>query len=119
MMLRSIGAMVALLGAAGPALACKCAVTARDQAIASTPVVFEGRVVNIETQGKEQLTTFAVVRAIKGLQGRDRIKVKSRTVSAACGYDFREAPKKLLVGGEAAADGSVSVRRCTMHNLNH
>jgi len=118
MMLRSIGTMIALLAAAGPALACKCAVISRDQTIASAPVVFEGRVVNIETQGTAQLTTFAVVRAIKGLKGRARVTVKSQTTAAACGYDFRTAPKDLRVGGEAAADGSLSVRRCTMYNLN-
>jgi len=109
---------LALLTIAGPALACKCAVVARQHTIASTPVVFEGRVVSIETQETAQLTTFAIVRSIKGLSGRARVKVKSRTESAACGYDFRSGRKTLLVGGEAAGDGVLTVRRCTMYNLN-
>jgi hypothetical protein len=46
------------------------------------------------------------------------IKVRSGTQSAACGYDFRDAGRTLTVGGEQAEGGILSVRRCTMHNLN-
>jgi hypothetical protein len=118
MFLRRIGTLIALLCAAAPAFACKCAVVSRNQVIASTPVVFEGRVVSVETQGTVQLTTLAVVRSIKGRSRGTRVKVESQTVSAACGHDFRAARKTLLVGGEAAASGVLAVRRCTMSNLN-
>ena len=112
------GAAVVVLGAAGPAAACKCGVTSRDQAIASNPVVFEGRIVNIQTTGKTQTTTMSIVRPIKGVSGGETLKVRSHTQSAACGYDFRKARSTLLVGGQGAGRGVVSVRRCTMYNLN-
>ena len=34
--------------AAPPALACKCALVAREQVIAATPVVFDGEVLRVE-----------------------------------------------------------------------
>jgi hypothetical protein len=109
---------IAVLLSASAASACKCAVVSRDQTIASVPLVFEGRIVNIETQGSAQVATMAVVRSIKGTPGGQTIKVRSGTVSAACGYDFRKAEKTLLVGGHSAGRGTLSVRRCTMFNLN-
>ena len=111
------GCIVVLLSTSA-ASACKCAVVSRDQTIASVPMVFEGRIVKIETQGRAQVTTMTVVRSIKGASGGKTVKVKSGTVSAACGYDFRKAEKTLLVGGHSAGRGTVSVRRCTMFNLN-
>lgn len=109
-------AAVALVCIAGPALACKCALTSRDEAIASSSYVFEGRVANIETDGTTQVTTMTVAKMIKGPL-RGVIKVKSNTESASCGYDFREADKLLTVGAERSDDG-FTVRRCTMYNLN-
>jgi len=82
------GCIVVLLSTSA-ASACKCAVVSRDQTIASVPMVFEGRIVKIETQGRAQVTTMTVVRS-----------------------------KTLLVGGHSAGRGTVSVRRCTMFNLN-
>jgi hypothetical protein len=115
--LRFLIALGMFSGATGPVWACKCAVTSRAQATAGAQVVFEGRVVNIATRGTEQLTTLAVVRSIKGATRGATVKVKSRTESAACGYDFRQAPKTLLVGGDGERD-AMTVRRCTMYNLN-
>ena len=106
-----------VLAAAEPALACKCAVVARDQVIASTPIVFEGRIASIGTRGKAQVTTLVVTRAIKGVPEGASVRVNSRTESAACGYDFREAPKTLMVG-RTRSGGTLSVRRCAMVNLN-
>ena len=109
---------IAVLSSASAASACKCAVVARDQAMTSVPVVFEGRIVKIETQGRAQVTTMTVLRPIKGASRGETVRVKSGTVSAACGYDFRKAEKTLLVGGQSAGRGTLSVRRCTMFNLN-
>jgi hypothetical protein len=108
-----------LLLAAEPALACKCSVTSRDHAIAAAPLVFEGRILSIQTNGTAQVTTIVVTKPIKGVSMGVRLKVKSHTQSAACGYDFREANKTLTVGGEKAERNTISVRRCTMYNLNH
>ena len=112
------GGLVALLAVSDAAFACKCAVVPRDQVIAATPVVFEGRIVNIRTSGKAQVTTVSVMRPIKGVPAGASIKVRSGTQSAACGYDFRDAGKTLTVGGDSAGPGILSVRRCTMYNLN-
>ena len=119
MIARRIIATMAGLVVTGPAFACKCAVTSQDDAIRSAPVVFEGRVRDIQTQGRAQLTTFTVVRPIKGVANDQMmVKVRSHTESAACGYDFRSAERTLLVGGARDERGFVSVRRCTMYNLN-
>jgi hypothetical protein len=119
MIRHAIAPAMICLTTAGPAFACKCAVTSQDAAIRSAPVVFEGRVRDIRTEGRSQLTTLAVVRPIKGVTaGETIVKVLSHTESAACGHDFRHVKKTLLVGGERAGRGVISVRRCTMYNLN-
>lgn len=115
--MRVWGAAVLLL-AADPALACKCAVVPREQAIAATPLVFEGRILDVRTQGRAQVTTVIVTTPIKGASRGVTLKVKSGTQSASCGYDFREAPKTLTFGGEKAGRNTIAVRRCTMFNLN-
>jgi len=117
-MIRTPVTLFALLAATGAASACKCAVVPRAQAIGSAPVVFEGRIVNVQTQGAAQVTTLTVLRPLKGAAKGQTVKVTSRTQSAACGYDFRKAEKTLMVGGARAGAGVVSVRRCTMVNLN-
>jgi len=109
---------ILLLVAVDPALACKCAVVPREQTIAATPLVFEGRILSIETNGKAQLTTVTATNPIKGVSKGVTLKVTSGTQSAACGYDFREAPKTLTIGGEKVARNVIRVRRCTMFNLN-
>ena len=45
---------------APPALACKCALVAREQVIAATPVVFDGEVLRVEldASGKREVTTL-------------------------------------------------------------
>jgi hypothetical protein len=111
-------AAVAMVIATEVALACKCAVTSREAATASAEVVFEGRVTNIKTSGRSQVTTLSVVRAIKGATQGETITVSSRTSSATCGWDFRESASTLLVGGERAGKARLNVRRCTMYNLN-
>ena len=117
-MIRTPVTLFALLAATGAASACKCAVVPRAQAIGSAPVVFEGRIVNVQTQGAAQVTTLTVLRPLKGVSNGQTVKVTSRTQSAACGYDFRKAEKTLMVGGARAGAGVVSVHRCTMVNLN-
>jgi hypothetical protein len=112
-------AAVATIGATEAALACKCAVTSREDTIAAAPVVFEGRVLSIKTSGGEQVTTLRVVRAIKGASEGQTITVNSRTSSASCGWDFRESGETPLVGGTRTGQGRLQVRRCTMYNLNH
>ena len=54
---------------APPALACKCALVAREQVIAATPVVFDGEVLRVEldASGKREVTTLRVHGVIKGL----------------------------------------------------
>lgn len=108
-----------LLLATEPTFACKCAVVPRDQTISTTPLVFEGRVAGIATTGTSQITMVVVTKPIKGVSADVILKVKSKTQSAACGYDFREADKTLTIGGKSAGRGVISVHRCTMYNLNN
>jgi len=110
------GALATLIGSADAALACKCAVTSRTAATSSAAVVFQGQVVNVATNGGSQVTTMRVTRAIKGVANGVTVKVRSRTSSAACGYDFR-GKGSVTVGGDRSG-GAISVRRCTMYNLN-
>jgi hypothetical protein len=107
-----------VLATATPAAACKCALVPRDRAIISTPLVFQGRVLKVETEGGTQVTTLMVVRNVKGMSKGETVQVRSRTSSAACGYDFREGRETLLVGAFKDEDGVMIVRRCAMYNLN-
>lgn len=115
------GVMIALL-AVSPALACKCALVPRDRAIISTPLVFEGRVLKIETTRDTgpaaQTTTLMVVKNIKGMSAGEAVMISTNTESASCGFDFREMKQTLLVGAHRDAQGRYSVHRCTMYNLN-
>jgi hypothetical protein len=114
----AVGATAAAIASASPALACKCALVPRDRAIISTPLVFQGRVVNVDTQDGTQVTTLMVVKNVKGMSKGETVKVRSQTSSAACGYDFREGKQTLLVGTFKDDDGVMIVRRCAMYNLN-
>ena len=122
MSLRWMIAAFALVCAAGPALACKCALVPRDRTIIATPLVFQGRVVKIETTPEtgpaDQITTMMVIKNLKGMAKGETVKVKSRTASAACGFDFRDARPTMLVGAFRDEQGTLGVRRCTMYNLN-
>jgi hypothetical protein len=115
-----VGAAMAaiVLASASPAAACKCALVPRDRAIISTPLVFQGRVLKVEMEDGTQVTTLMVVRNVKGMSKGETVQVRSRTSSAACGYDFREGKQTLLVGAFKDDDGIMIVRRCAMYNLN-
>ena len=114
----------ALLLAAVPlgsdaALACKCALVQRAQVVAATPVVFEGEIVAVKAAGAgRQLTALRVTQAIKGTTAGETITVLTRTSAPACGWDFRQSPRRLVVGGDPAGTGRLSARRCTLYNLN-
>lgn len=118
-MIRLIAAIPMLLAATSVALACKCASSSREEAIAANPVVFEGRVLRVKTSGTSQATTLSVVSAIKGTAKGAAVTVHSGTQSASCGYDFRKVSGTITVGGDRAGGGAISVRRCTMVNLNN
>jgi hypothetical protein len=122
-------AMLMVIGT--PASACKCAVTPRDKVIASTPVVFDGEVLRVElvADGVQEVTTFRVHGAVKGVtfqvNSKSNIRRRAeRTVTilswvddASCGWDFRKGPQRLTVG--AARDGpNLIATRCTIYNLN-
>jgi len=119
---------------APPALACKCALVAREQVIATTPVVFDGEVLRVEldASGKREVTTLRVHGVIKGLSARTAYRLDAalrrrpeKTVTilsgvddAACGWDFRTGPQRLTIGAERDRFGTLVVGRCTMMNLN-
>jgi hypothetical protein len=132
---RSIIPLVTLGVLTAPAaLACKCALVSRDEAIAAASVVFDGEVLRVERDGedKHEVITLRVRRAIKGLSPRAAYRLdaalrrrpeKTVTVitpvsSAACGWDFRQGPQRLTVGAERDKFGTLVATRCTMMNLN-
>jgi hypothetical protein len=120
--------------AAPPALACKCALVAREQMIAVTPVVFDGEVLRVEVDasGKREVTTLRVHGVVKGLSARaayrldaairrrpeKTVTVVSGVDDAACGWDFRTGPQRLTIGAERDRFGTLVAMRCTMINLN-
>jgi hypothetical protein len=119
---------------ASPALACKCALLAREQVIAATPVVFDGEVlrVEIDASGEREVTTLRVHGVVKGLSARTAYRLDAairrrpeKTVTilsgvddAACGWDFRRGPQRLTIGAERDRFGALVATRCTMMNLN-
>ena len=132
---RRVAAFAAFgLIAAPPALACKCALVAREQVIAATPVVFDGEVlrVEIDASGKREVTTLRVHGVVKGLSTRaayrldaairrrpeKTVTVVSGVDDAACGWDFRTGPQRLTIGAERDRFGTLVAMRCTMMNLN-
>ena len=132
---RRVAAFAAFgLIAAPPALACKCALVAREQVIAATPVVFDGEVlrVEIDASGKREVTTLRVHGVVKGLSARaayrldaairrrpeKTVTVVSGVDDAACGWDFRPGPQRLTIGAERDRFGTLVAMRCTMMNLN-
>jgi hypothetical protein len=120
--------------ASPPALACKCALVAREQVIAATPVVFDGEVLRVEVDvsGKREVTTLRVHGVVKGLSARaayrldaairrrpeKTVTVMSGVDDAACGWDFRTGPQRLTIGAERDRFGTLVAMRCTMMNLN-
>jgi len=129
-------ASLAALGllVAPPVLACKCALVAREQVIAATPVVFDGEVLRVEldASGEREVTTLRVHGVVKGLSTRAAYRLDAairrrpeKTVTiisgindAACGWDFRTGPRRLTIGAERDRFGTLIATRCTMMNLN-
>jgi hypothetical protein len=123
-----------LLAMTPPASACKCAEVPYDKVVAATPVVFDGEVVRseLDASGQRQITSFRVWGAVKGVSQKlvrrpetfmsrtpmRTITVITRVKSAECGWDFRESPKRLIVGAARDEGGILFASRCTMYNLN-
>jgi hypothetical protein len=115
-------ATIATVCAGAPAFACKCALVPRARTIVATPLVFEGRVLKIdaarEAKHAIQVTTLKVLKSIKGRSPGNTVMVYTHTDSASCGFDFHKAKPTLLVGAYRDEKRRLSVRRCTMYNLN-
>ena len=104
--------------AVGPAYACSCVKLTAAQMAAETPVLFEGEVVAVRRLDEHhQVTTFRIVRAIKGISGTTA-EVESGVVSAACGYTFEGDVKGKLIGAERDARGMLTTNLCRMMLLN-
>jgi hypothetical protein len=102
-----------------PASACSCRKLSVESAIEATPIVFEGEVlaVRMTGTGNEQITPIKVLRPIKGDVTGD-VEVRTHTISAACGYDFRGKRPLLTVGASRWEDGGLGTNLCTMYMLN-
>jgi hypothetical protein len=102
----------------GPAHACSCVRLTATEMAAETPVLFEGEVVAVRRIDEHhQVTTFRIVRPIKGISGTTA-EIESGVVSAACGYTFEGDFKGKLIGAERDARGVLTTNRCKMMLLN-
>lgn len=102
------------------ALACKCMAMSRGAVYASAAVAFAGEVVNITTTPSgRQRTRMRVVRPIKGIgRHHGELIVETVTDSAACGWDFRDGPRRVTIAAQRAAQGHLTASRCALYNLN-
>jgi len=118
---RSLMAMLAAVAAVmavGPVQACSCVKLTAAQMAAETPVLFEGQVVAVRRVDEHhQVTTFRIVRPIKGISGATA-EIESGIVDAACGYTFEGDFKGKLIGAEHDARGVLTTNRCKMMLLN-
>ncbi len=116
----AIGLSALVLSAfAEPASACSCRKLSVESAIEATPIVFEGEVVAVRMtgNGNEQITTVKVLRPIKG-DVTGEVEIRTHTMSAACGYDFRGKRPVLTIGASRRDDGGLGTNLCTMYMLN-
>jgi hypothetical protein len=129
----ALAVVALLLYGAAQAEACTCPERSRDQVIGATPVVFDGEILRVEMDeaNLQQITTFRVRDAIKGVPRRAVLSLQTvfkrlpqRTISivsdpekAGCGWDFRSGPARLTVGAERIGPTLVATY-CTMSALN-
>jgi hypothetical protein len=104
-----------LAGAGHPALACSCAKLTFTQAMAQTPIVFEGRVMRVRRERDSVYADIEMSRVLKGSVPRI-VEVGTPTSSAACGYVFK-AGERLTVGVRLAQQ-MFTTSICTMGPLN-
>ncbi len=110
--------VLVLIGAAlasFPAQACSCKKMTREQAVAATPVVFEGRVLRVRKEGNSVYADIEAARVLKGSVPRV-VEVGTHASSAACGYTFRVG--QTLTVGASLSQMQFSTNMCTMVPLN-
>ncbi len=106
---------LALCTLAPPAWECSCARMTRQQAIAATPIVFEGRVLRVRKDGARIYADVETSRILKGSVPRI-VEVGTAESSAACGYTFRTGQQ--LTVGATLDQLQFSTTSCTMGPLN-
>ena len=87
----------------------------REQAIAATPIVFEGRVLRVRREGSRVYADVEMARVIKGSVPRV-VEVGTQALPAACGYPFK-AGQNVTVGA-VLSQMQFSTTSCTMWPLN-
>ncbi len=75
------------IGFAGPALACSCAPTSRDEVVKDSDAVFTGTVEKVEREGFWSIATLKVHDVEKGTVDEEAT-VQTGRDSAACGITF-------------------------------
>lgn len=108
-------AVVVLIAAAAPALACSCKPTTREQMIAQVPYVFEGRVMSTRVEGGERFTEFEVVRPLKG-GVPTHVEVSTRAHPTACGASF--TPGERVTVGATFKEHQFFTNSCIIFALN-
>ena len=107
-----------VLSQAGPAWSCSCVPMSMQQATATTPVVFEGRVIDTRTIESERslVARVIVVRRTKG-SVRKHVSVVTSSASTLCGYPLA-AGDVLTFGGAFDRRGRLATNMCLMVPLN-
>ncbi len=116
--MRLIYPVLVLLGtafSASPGFACSCKKMTREQVIAATPVVFEGRVLRVRKDGNSIYADVETARVLKGSVPRV-VEVGTNASSVACGYTFRVGDT--LTVGASLSQMQYSTNMCTMVPLN-
>jgi hypothetical protein len=104
--LRRLFAIMTLLLAAGPALACTCRPSSEDEIIAAADVVIVGTVESVRRLPGEAgllAATIDVARIVKGRVHR-QLQVRTRDSWAACGLPM-EAGRRVRIAARKHHDG--------------
>lgn len=116
----------AILVAAGATLAttivaqaCSCRQQSYEQTIAAADIVFRGTPTEFAIEGENAMqlaTTFHIGEVLKGDIAGELV-IHTRTISTACGVDFRTLPDPQIVAAYRDDAGRWTTDKCTMFNL--
>jgi hypothetical protein len=99
------------------AFACSCSIVPESSVLESSSIAFEGKIIDIQTDGVRQTTRLRVLKVLKGSAG-DSVVIYTHTVGAMCGYNFRERRSPLLTAAAYGEPNNLSTDGCTMFILN-
>ena len=110
---------VGIVSSGSAALACSCFPPPRSEIIASSDVVFVGRVQDVRVIGNKRHAWVRALRKIKGnVQPAQVVELVTERDGGLCGYDFRKDNSRITFGAMRQVDGALSVDSCSMYGLS-